>query len=103
MNQLSKIAEYAHPDVLVTTEWLKHNLDNVIVVESDEDILLYETGHIPGAVGALIAQPQHAELEIRASWAPTSFDLASHLTGWIELLALISGLPPKDSKVMRIS
>ena len=50
MNQLSKIAEYAHPDVLVTTEWLKHNLDNVIVVESDEDILLYETGHIPGAV-----------------------------------------------------
>ena len=50
MNQLSKIAEYANPDVLVTTEWLKHNLDNVIVVESDEDILLYETGHIPGAV-----------------------------------------------------
>ena len=50
MNQLSKIAEYANPDVLVTTEWLKNNLDNVIVVESDEDILLYETGHIPGAV-----------------------------------------------------
>ena len=47
---MSKIAEYANPDVLVTTEWLKHNLDNVIVVESDEDILLYETGHIPGAV-----------------------------------------------------
>jgi thiosulfate/3-mercaptopyruvate sulfurtransferase len=50
MDQLSKIAEYANPDVLVTTEWLKNNLDNVIVVESDEDILLYETGHIPGAV-----------------------------------------------------
>ena len=47
---MSKIAQYANPDVLVTTEWLKNNMDNVIVVESDEDILLYETGHIPGAV-----------------------------------------------------
>ena len=50
MDQLSKIAQYANPDVLVTTEWLKNNMDNVIVVESDEDILLYETGHIPGTV-----------------------------------------------------
>jgi len=55
MDQLSKIAEYANPDVLVTTEWLKNNLDNVIVVESDEDILLYETGHIPGAVKTRLA------------------------------------------------
>ena len=45
-------AEYAHPEVLVTTEWLAEHLDdpNVRVVESDEDILLYEIGHIPGAV-----------------------------------------------------
>jgi thiosulfate/3-mercaptopyruvate sulfurtransferase len=45
-------AEYAHPEVLVTTEWLAAHLDdpNVRVVESDEDILLYEIGHIPGAV-----------------------------------------------------
>ena len=47
-----KLAEYAHPDRLVTTEWLAEHLDdaNVAVVESDEDILLYETAHIPGAV-----------------------------------------------------
>lgn len=45
-------AEYAHPKVLVTTVWLAEHLDdpNVRVVESDEDILLYEIGHIPGAV-----------------------------------------------------
>ncbi len=44
--------EYAHPEVLVTTEWLANHLDDpkVRVVESDEDILLYEIGHIPGAV-----------------------------------------------------
>ncbi len=47
-----KFAEYAHPEVLVSTEWLAENKDlsNLVVVESDEDVLLYETGHIPGAV-----------------------------------------------------
>ena len=48
----SKLAEYAHPEKLVTTDWLAEHLDDpdLVVVESDEDILLYETGHIPGAV-----------------------------------------------------
>jgi thiosulfate/3-mercaptopyruvate sulfurtransferase len=52
-----RLQQYAHPDKLVTTEWLAEHLDdenledeNLVVVESDEDILLYETGHIPGAV-----------------------------------------------------
>jgi len=43
---------YAHPEALVSTEWLANHLDdpNVRIVESDEDVLLYETNHIPGAV-----------------------------------------------------
>jgi thiosulfate/3-mercaptopyruvate sulfurtransferase len=43
---------YFNPDVLVSTEWVaEHQNDpKVRVVESDEDVLLYETGHIPGAV-----------------------------------------------------
>ncbi len=47
-----KFAAYANPGVLVSTEWLAANLENpsVRVVESDEDIMLYEIGHIPGAV-----------------------------------------------------
>src|SRR5690606_34318835 len=47
----SKFAEYAHPERLVTTEWVQANLgrDGLVIVESDEDVLLYETGHIPGA------------------------------------------------------
>ena len=47
-----KFAEYAHPETIVSTDWLAANLTNpeVVVVESDEDVLLYEIGHIPGAV-----------------------------------------------------
>jgi thiosulfate/3-mercaptopyruvate sulfurtransferase len=47
-----KLAEYTDPERLVTTEWLARNLgaDDLVVVESDEDVLLYDTGHIPGAV-----------------------------------------------------
>ena len=43
---------YARPDVLVSTQWVADHLadPNVRIIESDEDILLYETGHIPGAV-----------------------------------------------------
>jgi len=43
---------YAHPEVLVSTQWLADHLKdpNVRILESDEDVLLYETGHIPGAV-----------------------------------------------------
>ena len=47
-----KLAAYAHPERLVTTEWLAEQLGQpgLAVVESDEDVLLYDTGHIPGAV-----------------------------------------------------
>lgn len=44
--------DYTHPEYLVETEWVSENLTNpnVRIVESDEDTLLYEEGHIPGAV-----------------------------------------------------
>lgn len=43
---------YAHPEVLVSTQWVAEHLKDtgVRIVESDEDVLLYETGHVPGAV-----------------------------------------------------
>ena len=43
---------YAHPEVLVETEWVAEHLSDAGLrfVEADEDILLYEQGHIPGAV-----------------------------------------------------
>jgi thiosulfate/3-mercaptopyruvate sulfurtransferase len=43
---------YADPTSLVSTEWVAEHLvdPKVRLVESDEDILLYDSGHIPGAV-----------------------------------------------------
>jgi thiosulfate/3-mercaptopyruvate sulfurtransferase len=43
---------FAHPERLVSTDWLAEHLGTpgLVVVESDEDVLLYETGHISGAV-----------------------------------------------------
>ena len=45
--------DYAHPELLVSTDWVdKHrrDTDNIRIVESNEDVLLYDTGHIPEAV-----------------------------------------------------
>ena len=46
------LQDYAHPERLVTTDWLAEHLGTpgLAVVESDEDVLLYDVGHIPGAV-----------------------------------------------------
>jgi thiosulfate/3-mercaptopyruvate sulfurtransferase len=43
---------YANPEVLVSTQWVEDHRDDpkVRLLESNEDVLLYETGHIPGAV-----------------------------------------------------
>jgi thiosulfate/3-mercaptopyruvate sulfurtransferase len=43
---------YAHPDVLVSTDWVAQHLNDpkVRVIESNEDTLLYASGHVPGAV-----------------------------------------------------
>ena len=81
-------------------EWLKDSLaasGATFSHEAGTTTTVVSTGH-----GGLVGQPQHGELEIRASWAPSSFDLAPHLVAWIELLGLISGLPPVDSKVVRL-
>ena len=42
---------YADPEVLVSTEWVAEHLNDpkVKVLEVDEDVLLYEQGHVPGA------------------------------------------------------
>jgi thiosulfate/3-mercaptopyruvate sulfurtransferase len=46
------MSENVHPEVLVETDWVAVHLadSNIRLVESDEDALLYATGHIPGAV-----------------------------------------------------
>ena len=47
------MADYAHPEVLVETDWAAQHLNdpNVRFVEVDADTAAYDEGHIPGAVG----------------------------------------------------
>jgi len=51
---MSEIKErgYANSSVLVSTEWVSKHLKDpgIRIIESNEDQLLYSTGHIPGAV-----------------------------------------------------
>ncbi len=44
---------YAHPEVLVETDWVKENTGKpgIRLVEVDVDLQAYEAGHIPDAVG----------------------------------------------------
>jgi thiosulfate/3-mercaptopyruvate sulfurtransferase len=43
---------YVHPEVLVSTDWVleHHNDAGVKLIEVNEDFLLYEQAHIPGAI-----------------------------------------------------
>ncbi len=47
------MSKYAHPEVLVETDWVLANLGKpgIKLVEVDVDTKAYEAGHIPGAVG----------------------------------------------------
>ena len=47
------MADYAHPEVLVTTDWVsQHGSDaGIRLVEVDVDTAAYDEGHISGAVG----------------------------------------------------
>ncbi|WP_462137523.1 sulfurtransferase [Candidatus Mycalebacterium sp.] len=69
------MAEYKHPEVLVSTQWVEdHKNDpDVVIVESDEDILLYEIGHIPGAI-KLDWQVELQDQTIRDYLAVESFE-----------------------------
>lgn len=82
--------EYAK-DVLVSTDWVAqhHNDPNVRLVEVNEDILLYDTGHIPGAVKL------DWQLDL---WHPVERDFI----GTQEVQALLSklGIKPDDQIIL---
>ena len=81
---------YANPDALVSTEWLAAHLNdpNIRIVESNEDPLLYSTGHIPGAVNidwvADLNDPltrDYLDAPTASATTPPSFFMATKITG----------------------
>ncbi|MDQ6656648.1 MAG: DUF3000 domain-containing protein [Actinomycetota bacterium] len=50
-----------------------------------------------------ISGPQHADdLEIRASWTPSSADTAPHVSAFLQLLSTATGLPPEGVSAIRV-
>ena len=74
-----KFAAYAHPEVLVDRAWIEEHLDdpNVRIVESNEDILLYDTGHIPGIGGEISRNKPLATTSARRALLSSAVGLAS--------------------------
>src|ERR1039458_7744126 len=68
----AKFGEYAHPQMIVSTEWLAAHLDHpgLGVAEAAQEVLLCQTGHSPGAGEG--APPQRT---VSTEW------LAAHLDG----------------------
>src|SRR5712692_5755742 len=53
LTRLEVSVAYAHPDALVTTEWVASHLSDpaIRLIEVDVDTTAYDSGHIAGAVG----------------------------------------------------
>ncbi len=85
------MAKYAHPEVLVETDWVMANIGKpgIKLVEIDVDTKAYGAGHIPGAVGF--------------NWQtalqdPVRRDIISQ--GEFERLMSSSGISPSDTVVV---
>ena len=52
--------------------------------------------------GALSAQSDHAELELRASWSPTDGNIGAHLEAWQNLICMMSGFPLHNESLGRL-
>ena len=46
---------------------------------------------ISSGYGSLATQADHAELEVRASWSPKSYEIGQHLEAWQDLVCIMSG------------
>jgi thiosulfate/3-mercaptopyruvate sulfurtransferase len=85
------MAGYAHPEVLVSTQWLAAHLSdpNTRVIEVDVDTAAYDTGHIPGAVAW--------------SWKTDLSDAVRRdITPWYQLESLLkrSGIEPQTTIII---
>ncbi|WP_296664370.1 DUF3000 domain-containing protein [Demequina sp.] len=49
--------------------------------------------------GELSGRADEVTIELRASWTPTTTDLAPHIVAWTELMASCAGVPPTPDGV----
>jgi hypothetical protein len=58
---------------------------------------------ISSGYGSLATQADHAELEVRASWSPKSYEIGQHLEAWQDLVCIMSGFAHLPQGVSSIS
>lgn len=75
----------------ITWTWLKESLEHLQAGYSAEAGTT--TRVISTGFGALASQPDHAELELRASWSPNDANVGAHLLAWQNLICMMSGFP----------
>ncbi|MHA7986597.1 DUF3000 domain-containing protein [Rathayibacter sp. CAU 1779] len=76
----------------VTWSWLIDALDERgadYVAASGTATKVISTGF-----GELARQGDGAQIELRASWTPTGFDMRAHVSAWGDLLCMLAGIPP---------
>ncbi|UYM04765.1 DUF3000 domain-containing protein [Solicola gregarius] len=75
-------------------------------LEANEASLIAPSGSVTTVAsegfGGLADDGSSAQLEIRASWTPTS-DIGDHVTAWGDLLCTVAGLPPLAPGVAMLS
>jgi hypothetical protein len=49
--------------------------------------------------GELASEGSGAQVEVRASWSPTTGDLVPHLEAWSEFVCMLAGFPPTEDGV----
>lgn len=84
----------------ITWSWLRSSLEHLGASYSAEAGTT--TRVISRGFGALATQPDHAELELRASWSPTDSGAGAHLEAWQNLICMMSGFPLHNESLGRL-
>lgn len=58
---------------------------------------------ISSGYGSLATQADHAELEVRASWSPKTYEVGQHLEAWQDMVCIMSGFAHLPQGVSSIS
>jgi hypothetical protein len=84
----------------ITWTWLRESLEHLHAGYSAEAGTT--TRVISSGFGALATQPDHAELELRASWSPNDSNVGAHLLAWQNLICMMSGFPLHNEDLGRL-
>lgn len=85
----------------ITWTWLRAALEHLGASYTAEAGTT--TRVISRGFGALSGKPDHAELELRASWSPSDPNVGAHLEAWQNLICMMSGFPLHNESLGRLN